>query len=124
MSVVQYTGVQQQTAMSSTNGAWTMALAMQNIATPYCPFYRKSAEVVGRAAGKADCKWRCKKSCVEDVYQENEAGRAELGYCIVPPRKWGRAEPSVGLTAMTHGRQYHPHGPNCDSIDFPPRPGR
>ena len=39
MSVIQYTGVQQQRATSSTNGAWTIVLAMQKFATLYCPFW-------------------------------------------------------------------------------------
>lgn len=38
MFVIQYTGVVQQMAISSTKGAWTRALAMQKLYTLYCPF--------------------------------------------------------------------------------------
>lgn len=50
MSVIQYTGVQQQRATSSTNGAWTIVLAMQKLATLYCPFWfgEQSARVIYR----------------------------------------------------------------------------
>lgn len=56
MSVIQYTGVQQQRAMSSTKGAWTIVLAMQKFATLYCPFCFagvEESEWVARGRGMA-----------------------------------------------------------------------
>lgn len=60
MSVIQYTGVEQQMAMRNTKGACTKQLATQKLATLYCPFCGLSGRGNGGREGltvSEECDW-------------------------------------------------------------------